>query len=614
MQSIHENIIEKVKNLPTKPGVYMWLDRDGAILYAGKAKNLRARVQSYLSETGDGRPQLPWLMSQAAALDYIATDSEIEALVTEANLVKAKKPKYNVRLKDDKSYPYIKITKEAAPRIFLTRTIRHDGSRYLGPYTDVRAVRRTLELVHSLFPLRYCRDVLPSKRKKRACLNYQIGKCSGPCVGNISLEDYNKYVDDAYRFIIGKNRDLIRDLTTRMKAAAQEQKFEYAADLRDLIRSVRKVNERRKVFSTALITGNWDVVNYHVEGTQACVVVMEIREGSILGKKHYILDNVRDTSPAELLRTFLTQYYLQKTWMPKQIHLPEPPDDADTIETLFRERAGGKFAFHYPQRGEKLRLLNMTAMNAKMILREKADMNVKRKDVVPEIVLALKKDLNLDTLPRTIACIDISHLHGADTVGSLVFFRDGKPLKREYRRFKIENVHGIDDFASMREVVRRYFSRRLEEKKPLPDLLLVDGGKGQLSSAVTVLGELDLDSQAVAGLAKRLEEVFLPGVSDPQNIPKYSPAIHLLQRIRDEAHRFAITYQKNLRTKRVIATALTDIEGIGPAKAAALLKRFGSVEAIRNAPLEDIAAVEGIGVKLGKVIKKNKKILKSENI
>ncbi|MFC1538817.1 excinuclease ABC subunit UvrC [Candidatus Latescibacterota bacterium] len=603
MQDAKKNIREKVKHLPTKPGVYMWYDTDGKILYAGKAKNLRARVQSYLSESGDGRPQLPWLMSQAAALDYIATDSEIEALVTEANLVRAKKPKYNVRLKDDKSYPYIKITKEAVPRIFLTRTIRDDGSRYLGPYTDVKAVRRTLELVHALFPLRYCRDVLPLKRNKRACLNYQIKKCSGPCQGYISIRDYNNYINDAYRFIIGKNNDLIRDLNRRMKAAANALHFEQASELRDLIQSVQKVNERRKVFSTSRLSGNWDVVNYHVEGKEACVVIMEIREGKILGKKHYILDGVQYTPSPEMLSKFLMQYYLQKTWLPREIHLPERPEDADDIETLFKGRAQGKFLFVYPQRGEKLRLLNMTAMNAKMILREKSDIIAKRKDTVPEIIRALKKDLNLAKMPHTIACIDISHLHGTDTVGSLVFFRDGKPLKREYRHFKISTVDGIDDFASMREVVRRYFTRRLDEKSELPDLLLVDGGKGQLSSAKSILDELDLHEQAVAGLAKRLEEVFLPGLSDPQNIPKTSPSIHLLQRIRNEAHRFAVTYQRKLRTKRVISTSLNAIPGIGPAKSSALLKQFGSVEAIRNAPIDLIAAVSGIGEKLAGVIK-----------
>ncbi|MFC1490514.1 excinuclease ABC subunit UvrC [Candidatus Latescibacterota bacterium] len=603
MHDTKADIRNKVKSLPAKPGVYMWINSDGKILYVGKAKNLRARVQSYLSETGDGRPQLPQLMSQAVKLNYIATDSEIEALVTEANLIRAKKPKYNVRLKDDKSYPYIKITKEAAPRIFLTRTIREDGSRYLGPYTDVRAVRRTLELVHSLFPLRYCREVLPSKRRKRACLNFQIKRCSGPCIENITLKDYNNYVNDAYRFIIGKNYDLIRDLNKRMKAAAGALKFEHASELRDLIQSVQKVNERRKVFSTARLTGSWDVVNYHISGKEACVVVMEIRDGNILGKKHFILEGVQYTPVPEMLSKFLTQYYLQKTWLPKEIHLPEFPEDAESIETLFKERAQGKFAFFFPKRGEKLRLLKMTAMNAKMILREKSDMNVKRKDVIPEIIQALKKDMKLEKSPQTIACIDISHLHGTDTVGSLVFFKDGKPLKREYRHFKINTVEGIDDFASMREVVSRYFTRRLDEKKNLPDLLIVDGGKGQLSSAKAILEELGLPDQAVAGLAKRLEEVFLPGLSDPQNIPKTSPSIHLLQRLRNEAHRFAITYQKKLRTKRVISSVIDNIEGVGPAKSNALLKQFGSVEALRNAPIEEVAAISGIGEKLGKVVK-----------
>ena len=602
MKPTRKDLHKKVKSLPAKPGVYMWLDSNNKIIYAGKAKNLRARVLSYLYENGDGRPQLPWLMSKAVALDYIATDSEIEALVTEANLVRAKKPRYNVRLKDDKRYPYIKITKEAVPRIFLTRKIHDDGSRYLGPYTDVKAVRRTLELVHSIFPIRYCRDTLPLKRKKRACLNYQIKRCSGPCMGYISLKEYNNYIDDAYRFIIGKNDELIRDLKKRMKKASKSLQFERASELRDLIMAVQKVNERRKAFSTSRLTGNWDAVNYHIIDNEACVVIMEIRDGNILGKKDYMMDGVQYTSIPEMLAKFLTQYYLQITWLPPEIHLPEVPEDTDNIELLFSERRNGKFSFIYPKRGEKLRLLHMTAMNAEMILRVMLEKRDRRKDEIPDAILSLKKELQLEKAPRTIACIDISHLHGTDTVGSLVFFSDGKPEKREYRHFKISTVNGIDDFASMREVVRRYFTRCLEEKKKLPDLLLVDGGKGQLSSAQSILDEIGLNDQTVAGLAKRLEEVFLPGFPDPQNISKTSSSIHLLQRIRNEAHRFAVTYQRKLRKKRTLTSSLNTINGVGQMKTAALLKHFGSVEAIRHAGIEEIAHVSGIGPKLAAVI------------
>ncbi len=602
MKNKKKELFEEVQSLPQKPGVYMWLDSKKKIIYVGKAKNLRTRVISYFRRVGDGRLRLPWLMSQSEALDYIVTDSEIEALVTEANLVRAKKPKYNVLLKDDKRYPYIKITNETVPRVYLTRTISEDGSRYLGPYTDVKAVRRTLELVHSIFPLRYCRNVLPSKRKNRACLNYQIKKCSGPCMGYISIKEYNNYIEDAFRFITGRNDDLIRNLKRRMKEASDVLNFEHASSLRDLIIAVQKVSERRKAFSTSLMTGDWDVVNYYIIDNEACVVIMEIRDGNILGKKDYMMGGVQYTSPPGMLAKFLAQYYLQTTWLPEEIHLPDIPEDANDIEMLFAERRNGKFSFVYPKRGEKSRLLKRTAMNAQMILGKTIEKRDRKRDTVSNVILVLEKDLKLKKAPRTTACIDISHLHGTDTVGSLVFFRDGKPEKKEYRHFKISTVDGIDDFASMREVVRRYFTRRLEEKKELPDLLLVDGGKGQLSSAKLILGELGLNDQAVAGLAKRLEEIFLPGVSVPQNIPKTSSSIHLLQRIRDEAHRFAVTYQRKLRKKRTVSSSISNIRGIGPGKTAGLLKHFGSVEAIRNADIEEIAKVSGIGTKYAATI------------
>ena len=602
MTRSHDTLREKAELLPSEPGVYLWLDADGRVLYVGKAKNLRARVLSYFRVDGDGRLQVPWLMSTAADLDYIVTGSEIEALVTEANLARAKKPKFNVRLKDDKRYPYIKITKEAIPRIFLTRTILNDGARYIGPYTDVKAVRKTLKLVHTIFPIRLCHQKLPNDKLLRACLNYQIKRCSGPCVGYISIEEYNRYIEQAYHFILGRNTELIGELENRMKEASDSLKFELAAGIRDRIAAVKKVIARSRAFTAARLTGDWDVVNYHVINNEATVVVMEIREGNILGKKDYLLGGVGFTSPPEMLAAFLTQYYMHATVLPPEIHLPHAPDDEKNIGELLSDRRKGQVALVYPQRGEKARLLRMTADNAVHIMEKTIEKRDRVKDAIPGVVLALKRDLHLAKPPRTIACIDISHLHGTDTVASLVYFRDGKPLKNEYRRFKIRTVGGIDDFMSMRETVERYFSRRKEEEKDYPDLLLVDGGKGQLSSAKSVLDNLGLSKQPVAGLAKRLEEVFLPGASEAQNIPKTSSALHLLQRIRDEAHRFAITYQKTLRKKRTISSVLTDIDGVGQVTAQTLLSRFGSVEGLKNASLKDVAAVKNIGEKRAAVI------------
>ncbi len=599
-----EYLYEKASSLPTTPGVYIWLDSSGQTIYIGKAKNLRSRVLSYFRDYGDGRLQLPRLMSKAAELDYIVTGSEIEALITEANLVRARKPRYNVRLKDDKRYPYIKITKEEVPRIFVTRKIVDDGSRYLGPYTDAKAVRKTVELVHSLFPIRFCRDKLPSTKRDRACINYQIKKCSGPCVGNISVEEYNRYVEDAYRFIIGKNSDLIRSLRKRMQEASDNLEFERASVCRDMVNSLEKINARRKALSTERLTGDWDVVNYHIIDNEACVVIMEIREGNILGKKDYIMSGVKYSSSPEMLSEFLAQYYLQASMLPPEIHLPLETDDAEVITELFEKRRNGPFSLIYPKRGEKARLLAMAALNAETILVRNLEKRDRLKNTFPRVIHSLQRDLHLTNPPRKIACIDISHLHGSDTVGSLIYFCDGKPEKKEYRHFKVTSVEGIDDFASMREVVRRYFTRRIEEKQALPDLLLVDGGKGQLSSAITVLNELGLEKQATAGLAKRLEEVFLPGASEAQNIPKTSSSIHLLQRIRDEAHRFAITYQRKLRTKRSISSAISGIKGVGDMRTRTLLQHFGSVKALRNASVEEIAQINGIGPKLACIIHK----------
>ncbi|MCD6307886.1 MAG: excinuclease ABC subunit C [Candidatus Latescibacteria bacterium] len=593
---------EKAELLPNTPGVYLWLDDRGKVLYVGKAKNLRNRVLSYLREDGDGRAQVPWLMHSATDLDFIATDTEIEALVTEANLARARKPRYNIRLKDNKRYPYIRITKERFPRIYLTRTIRDDGSRYIGPYTDVRAVRKTLKLVHSIFPIRLCRHSLPSKQITRACLNHQINRCSGPCVGYIGEREYNRLIEEAYRFLQGQNTRLTGELRRRMRDASESLNFELAAQIRDRLRALEKVIERRRAFSTLRLTGDWDAVNFHVINTEACVVVMEIREGNILGKKSHILGNVQYSPPSAILAAFLTQYYLHTTWLPPEIHLPLEPEDAGNIGELLGERRGGTVSFVYPQRGEKARLLAMTARNAELVMKETIGKRDRARDTVPSVVLALKHDLRLEKPPRSIACIDISHLHGTDTVASLVFFSDGKPVKKEYRHFRIRTVAGIDDFASMREVVERYFSRRKDENRSMPDLLLVDGGKGQLSSAVSVLERLGLADQPVAGLAKRLEEVFLPGASEAQNIPKTSSSLHLLQRVRNEAHRFAVEFQKKLREKRTISSTLTDIEGIGPARAGALLKRFGSLAGVRRAGMAELAETPGIGEKRAAVV------------
>lgn len=579
-------------------------NRDGEIIYIGKAKALRNRVRSYFQEgADDGRRQFKALVSNIATLDYIVTDTEVEALILEANLIKTHKPRYNINLKDDKKYPFLKITKEPYPRLIVTRTIEKDGGRYFGPYTDVRAMRGTLEIVRRIFPIRDCAYALPQRRPERVCLSYHIKRCQGPCQDGVSEEEYNRMIDQVALFLHGKSATLVQTLKEKMEEAAAAQQFERAVLYRDRLRDVERTISRQKVAIPRM--EDWDILTVAREDDEACGLIMEIREGKLLGKKHYVLSGVMESSTEEIVSTFLRQFYVGAMWIPREIHLPCDIEDRETVETWLSKQRGEKVEIKIPQRGTKSKLMKMALQNAELVLAERRFKRERLKEKVPHNVAALQRDLHLDRPPRRIEAIDISTLQGTDAVGSWVCFVDGKPRKRDYRRFKIRTVEGQDDTAMMREVVTRRFKRLQEENGERPDLLLVDGGKGQLSSAVRALRELDITDQRVIGLAKRLEEVFLPGVSDPQMIPKASSSLKLLQQIRDEAHRFAVTYHRTRRDKRTTASELDHIPGIGPTRKRALLRAFGSVKQIAGARVEDLAAVEGIGPKTAEIIQLN---------
>lgn len=586
---------EKLEALPTGPGVYQHKDADGRVLYVGKAKNLRSRVRQYFQKSRTADPRIEGMLSKVTDLDVIVTDSEVEALILEANLIKQLKPRYNVNLKDDKSYPYIVITNEPYPRVFVTRRIHRDGSRYFGPYTDVKNVRAALKAVRDIFRIRSCNyfidDEVITKRKIKVCLDYHIKKCDGPCEGLISEERYRAMIDQVAALLEGKTETLIQMLRDEMDRLAAAMRFEEAAVLRDRIKGLQAYSEKQK--AVALDPIDRDIVATAADGDDACGVIFKIRDGKMIGRQHYYMSSVEGKSDSEILETLLQQYYLAADFIPKEIFLPLAVENAEPIQRWLSDRRGEAVMLVHPTDGEEAKLVRLSQSNAKFLLDELKLQKMKRADYVPHAVKALQRDLRLPRLPRRIECFDNSNIQGSDPVASMVVFVDGKPKKSEYRKFKIKSVTGPDDFASMREIIERRYTRVLNEGLALPDLIMVDGGKGQLSSALEVLTRLGLHDQPVIGLAKRLEEVFVPGKSEPETIPKTSSGLRLLQQIRDEAHRFAVTYHRSLRTKRTLQTELDLIEGVGKKRAKELLEAFGSVQGVRFATPEQIAEVVG---------------------
>ena len=587
-----------LKNLPDNAGVYIMKNESDTVIYVGKAKNLKNRVRSYFHSTGLNE-KTRQLVSSIYAIEYIVVDSELEALLLENNLIKQHKPKYNILLKDDKGYPYIRIdTKEAFPVITVARKLKFDKALYFGPYLGASIAREIVELVLDIFPLRTCNyDFSHRKTSIRPCLKYHIGKCIGPCAG-VTSEQYNEIVSQAAAFLNGKHNEVLNEFKTRMQRASEGLNYEKAAEYRDKIWRIEKVLSNQKVVLKT--DQNLDVLAAVFKEGYAVVTAMFVRGGRLIGVRTTEQADVEYTGEAELISQYIMQHYTQKVVLPKEIICMVLPDDAEALQDILYKTHNRKIKIVTPSRGQKRDLCKMAYKNAleihlKSLAREQHQ-NLRAQNSM----LELKKVLSLENIPARIECFDISHIQGTDTVASMVVFTDGKSDKKEYRRFKIKTVEGIDDFASMAEVVTRRYRRAVAEEKgfdKLPNLIVIDGGKGQLSSAVEALSALDLPSIPIIGLAKRLEEIFLPQNSVPILLPLNSQALQLLQSIRDEAHRFAITFHRSLHNKSGLLSTLEDISGIGKVRRKALLKAFGSVERIKKATLEELTAAEGMNKK-----------------
>ncbi|MCU0344567.1 MAG: excinuclease ABC subunit UvrC [Ignavibacterium sp.] len=596
-----------LKNLPSSPGVYQFLNKNGKVIYVGKAKNLKNRVRSYFQED-PGSAKTVAMVSKIDDLQLVVTDSELEALILENNLIKQLKPRYNVNLKDDKSFPFIKVTNELFPRIYPTRSVYNDGSKYFGPYTDVRSMRASLGMINKIFRIRSCKLDLNDKNirngKFKVCLDYHIKKCDGPCENLITAKAYNEMVDEVIKLLKGKTDDLIKDLKSRMQTTVKNLEFEKAAELRDKIDQISSITSKQKIVSDDF--EDRDIISIAYEGKDSTCAVFNIRDGKLISKKQLKLSIEEGEEIEEIYSAAIKYYYGDLTEIPKEIVLEVKPNDDETLVEWLRSRSNKKVKIIVPQRGDLKSLIKMCKENAILQLKEIQLQKMKNLGNVSYSVSALQRDLRLKTLPRKIECFDISNLQGTDTVASMVVFEDGKPKKSLYRKFIIKTVEGPDDFSSMREVIERRYTRLHDEHQPLPDLIMVDGGKGQLSSAVEILNNLGFSDYNIIGLAKRLEEVFLPDKSDPELIPKTSSGLKLLQQVRDEAHRFAITFHRDRRSKRIIKSELTEIKGIGTETAKILLEKFGSLDSIKKASQAQIEEI--IGKKKAELLIKHFKI------
>ncbi|HEY67405.1 MAG TPA: excinuclease ABC subunit UvrC [Thermoflexia bacterium] len=627
---VPEHIRTQIETLPRRPGVYLMRDAGGTVIYVGKAVDLRARVRSYFHVSAWENPKVRAIVSEIADVDFIVTDSELEALILEANLIKEHRPRYNVRLKDDKRYPYIKITwADPFPKVLITRRMEQDGSRYFGPFTSSSAVHQTLDLLRKSFPYLTCNREITG-HDERPCLYYDIKLCLGPCIGAVTQEEYRAMIRGLVRFLEGRSEEVIADLEARMKAAADEWDFEQAASLRDQLRAVQRIVEKQKIVSSAGI--DQDVIAFAREEGDACVQVFFIRGGKLLGREYFVLEGARDEDEREVMAAFLKQFYEEAAYVPPEVLLPEQIEEALVIEQWLRGKRGAKVTLRVPRRGQKRELVALAAENAAETLAAlraqwQADAH-KHEQALAE----LQEALGLSRPPVRIECYDISTMQGTEVVGSMVVFVHAVPRKSDYRRFVVRSVQGQDDYASMREVLQRRFrrwqmatsgapgeagrpearlqpgvsSRDIKGWAKLPDLLIVDGGKGQLGVAVEVLKEFDLlDRVPVAALAKQREEIFLPGRTRPILLPRRSQALFLVQRVRDEAHRFAVTHHRARRRRAGVASQLDSIPGVGPARRKALLKAFGSLDAIRAASVEQLAAVPGIPRTVAQAIKEH---------
>ena len=582
-------VVEKLKLLPDSPGVYIMKDAQGTIIYVGKAIVLKNRVRQYFQHNKNHSPKVRAMVSHIADFEFIMTHSEVEALILECNLIKKHRPHYNISLKDDKSYPYVKVTvNEEYPRVFMTRRILKDGARYFGPYTDVTALHRSLSLLRKLFPLRTCRQL-----QKRPCLEYHIRRCLAPCAGKVTPEDYDVMVRSVLLFLEGRTEHIEKELRTRMEQAAEAFHFETAARLRDQLLAVRKVAEKQNIVTGS---GDQDAIGLARSDLGVCIELFFVRGGKLLGRDHFLLDGSEEESDSAVLTAFLQQYYHRATFVPREILLPVAIDASESellTSWLVEKKGGGKILLHTQQRGTKRDLVVMANGNAEKFLNDEATRREQSDAQTLGAVRELGEYLGLPKPPRRMECFDISHIQGSETVASMVVFEDGRPKKSDYRRFKIESTEGKpDDFLSMREVTTRRYVGLPEEE--LPDLIVIDGGKGQLSSALSIIrGQAHHLTLPVVGLAKQFELVFKENEEEPVVLPRHSQALYLIERIRDEAHRFAITYHRSLRRKRNLVSVIDHIDGIGPKRRQRCFRRLGRSRRLNRRALRSLRLFPG---------------------
>ena len=582
-------IKDTVKNIPKDPGVYFFKNNKNDIIYIGKAKNIRNRVRTYFQKNKYQSPKNISMIKRIVDVEWIVVRNEVEALLTEANLIKKHQPFYNVNLKDDKSFPFIRITNEPYPRVFITREIVRDGSKYFGPYTDVIYLRRTLKAIRRIFPVRSCdffidENVIQEK-KISLCLDYHIKKCEGPCEGLVSSHKYNEMIDSIISFLHGKTKKSEDYINNQMKLAAKELRYEDAGIFRDQLHAMREFMDKQIKINADF--DDRDIIGFSKQNDFGIVVIVRIRNGRIASREKLSLNNL-DNNDSAVIRTVITQFYLDTDYIPSEICSQYKPDSIDELSKWLKEKKGKNVKIIVPQKGEKAKQVRLAHQNAKLLLGEWILNKKKRKDLIPKMIKQLQDDLQLKGAPRKIECFDISHLGGTNTVASMVSFFDGKPKKTEYRKYNIKTVSGIDDFASIREVVLRRYKRLKNEDKGFPDLVVVDGGKGQLSMAVSALRELGLDYIPTISLAKKLEEVFIPGQSNAQTIHKQSPGLILLRQIRDEAHRFAIEFQRGKRKKSITKSAFLSVKGVGIKKSQFLLSEYKDMSIIAGLEIDKL--------------------------
>jgi len=598
-------LTEQVRGLPASPGVYLFKDAEDNILYVGKAANLRHRVSSYFGGGQKLTPKLRRMVSRVKDLDYFVTGSEQEALILELNLIKRHHPAYNVRLKDDKTFPYLKIDlSEDWPRVFVTRRLEEDGGRYFGPFASAKSVRQTLKLIKGIFPFRSCSRTITGT-DRRACLDYDIGRCLAPCIGVTSREEYAEVIKQVVLFLEGKQEMVVRQLESRMNKAAETLDFETAARLRDQIQAVKQVVEGQRIAAT--VRGEQDVIAFAQDRDQACVQVFFIRGGKLIGRESFLLQGTRYEEPSQIMTSFIKQFYDSSPYIPPLLLLQHPVEDVATVQSWLQGKRGGRVSIQVPRRGNKKQLLKIVADNAEQGLEQLKIKQLASPTALSAALDEIKKELKLPRLPSRLEGYDISDIQGTAAVGSMVVFDKGKPKPAHYRRFKIKSVPAADDYAMLQEVLRRRFKRAgaaSDSWAILPDLVLIDGGKGQLNAARETMEEAGINAVPVASLAKENEEIFIPWKREPVILPRSSPGLHLLQRLRDEAHRFALSYHQRVRKRATFASALDNIPGVGPKRKRALLRQFGSVRAIKEASLEELTTA-GMNKNLAKKIKEH---------